>query len=155
FLVDAFAKDTPYDALARRILTATGPLSDHGEGAFLVAHGAMGGSPEAAAGAAARVFLGLQIQCAQCHDHPYDKRWKQQDFYGFAAFFARTRGKPFDPGVGAKKTVALFDVPFGQIKMKKHGTDEEVEVRPRFLGRDPEHGSGDLRRVVLAREIVA
>jgi uncharacterized protein DUF1553 len=39
--------------------------------------------------------------------------------------------------------------------MKKHGTDEEVEVRPRFLGHDPPHGPTDLRRVVLAREIVA
>src|SRR5262249_20959391 len=155
FLADAFIKNMHYDELARRILTASGPLSDHGEGAFLVAHGAMGGSPEAVAGATARVFLGVQIQCAQCHDHPYDKRYKQEDFYGFAAFFARTRGRPFDPGGGAKKTVALFDVPNGQIKMKKHGSDEEVEVRPRFLGRDPAHRPTDLRRAVLAREVVA
>jgi hypothetical protein len=145
FLVDAFAKNLPLDEMARRILTASGPLVDHGEGGFIFAHLGMGGSPEALAGATARIFLGLQIQCAQCHDHPYDRRYKQEDFYGLAAFFARTRAKP----------LALFDVLGGQIKMKKHGTGEEIEVRPHFLGRDPAHGYLEPRRTVLAREIIA
>jgi len=44
--------------------------------------------PEEAAVAVSRVFLGTQLQCARCHDHPFDK-WKQQDFYGLAGFFVR------------------------------------------------------------------
>jgi hypothetical protein len=154
FLVDAFARGLPYDELARKVLTATGPLAEHGEGGFLVTRGGMGGSPEAVAGATARIFLGLSLQCAQCHDHPYDPRYKQEDFYGLAAFFARTRARPADAGDG-KKTVELFDVRVGQIQMKKHGTDEEIAIRPRFLGREPAHTADDLRRPVLAREIIA
>ena len=156
FLVDAFARDLPYDDLTRRILGATGPLSERGEGGFVAAHLAGGGSPETLAGATARVFLGVQIQCAQCHDHPYDRRYRQEDFWGLAAFFARTKTRPFDMGDGSgKKTLVLFDVPKGQAIMKKHGTGEDVIVAPRFLGREPEHAEGDTRRAVLAREIVA
>jgi hypothetical protein len=41
------------------------------------------------AGRVARVFLGQRIDCAQCHDHPFDPRWKQSDFEGLAAFFCQ------------------------------------------------------------------
>jgi hypothetical protein len=157
FLADAFARNVPYDQLTHQILEADGPLSDHGAGGFVAAHLFGGGSPEALAGATARIFLGLQIQCAQCHDHPYDKRYKQEDFWGFAAFFARTKTRPLDMTDAGKKTLVLFDVPQGQAIMKKHGTNEDVDVivAPRFLGRDPAHTAGDSRRPVLAREIVA
>jgi hypothetical protein len=45
------------------------------------------GKPENLAAGTARVFLGLRIECAQCHDHPFDS-WKQQQFWSFAAFFS-------------------------------------------------------------------
>jgi Protein of unknown function (DUF1549)/Protein of unknown function (DUF1553) len=159
YLADAFAKDLPYDQLTHQILEADGSLVDHGEGGFVAAHLFGGGSPEALAGATARIFLGLQIQCAQCHDHPYDTRTKQEDFWGFAAFFARTKARPFDMTEAEKeptrKTLVVFDVPQGQAIMKKHGSNEDVVVAPRFLGRDPAHAAGEGRRPVLAREIVA
>ena len=41
----------------------------------------------------AQLFLGLRIQCARCHHHPFEK-WSQQDYYGFAAFFSRMQRKP-------------------------------------------------------------
>ena len=46
--------------------------------------------PEELATSTARIFLGLQIGCAQCHDHPF-AHWKQRDFWGYAAFFARVK----------------------------------------------------------------
>ena len=46
------------------------------------------GKPEKIAAKTARVFLGLQLDCAQCHDHPFD-HWKQTDFWGLAAYFAQ------------------------------------------------------------------
>jgi hypothetical protein len=46
------------------------------------------GQPEETATAVGRIFLGTQLQCARCHDHPSEK-WTQRDFYGMAAFFAR------------------------------------------------------------------
>ncbi len=152
WLVESFQKNGPYDKLTTEILADSGQVGEHGEIGFIVSHAARGGSPEAVAGATARVFLGLQIQCAQCHDHPYDKRWKQEDFYGLVAFFARTRGRLRKEG--DVKTLEVFDVPFGQARMKKHGTTDEVVVKPRFLGHDVPHPDADGRRNVLARDIV-
>src|SRR5436190_49298 len=45
-------------------------------------------SPEDASEAITQTFLGIQLQCARCHDHPYEQ-WKQRDFYGMAAFLSR------------------------------------------------------------------
>ena len=93
WLVKAFEENRGYDQIARALITASGDLRDNGAVGFVVARARGGGGPEAVTGAAARIFLGLQIQCAQCHDHPYDKRWKQEDFYGLVAYFARTKPK--------------------------------------------------------------
>jgi hypothetical protein len=103
YFVTAFNENWRYDRVATDILTATGTLRDNPAGAFLVAREKGGGGPEAAAGATARIFLGLQIQCAQCHDHPYDKRWKQTDFYGLVGYFARTKTRR-DKGEGKLKS---------------------------------------------------
>ena len=43
----------------------------------------------------AQVFMGMRIQCAQCHNHPFD-RWTQDDYYGFAAFFRRSAARARD-----------------------------------------------------------
>src|SRR5262249_42111360 len=63
-----------------------------------------------------RIFLGIQIQCAQCHDHPSDV-WKRQQFHEFAAYFARYRGER--PILEEKKFVgvALVSTPFGEHRM--------------------------------------
>lgn len=48
------------------------------------------GKPEEIAGASARMFLGVRIECAQCHNHPFDK-WKREEFWSYAAFFKDTQ----------------------------------------------------------------
>ena len=45
------------------------------------------GKPENLAAGAARIFLGIRLECAQCHNHPFDQ-WKREQFWGLAAFFA-------------------------------------------------------------------
>lgn len=47
--------------------------------------------PQWLAAESARLFLGVQIQCAECHDHPFTKQWKQTDFWGLAAFYSQVR----------------------------------------------------------------
>src|SRR5579863_95574 len=54
-------------------------------------------NPADLAGTVSKLFLGMQIQCAQCHDHPTEK-WKQQDFRRFAACFTRTKVQQIDKG---------------------------------------------------------
>ncbi len=85
YLSDAFAKDTPWDEIARSFITATGNIVEDGRTALLAAQWA---EPNDVAAEVSRIFLGVQIQCAQCHDHPTD-RWKRKQFHEFAAFFPR------------------------------------------------------------------
>jgi hypothetical protein len=78
-----FADNLRYDRLVADFLVSGG--EELGPALFYTSQELQ---PEKLAASTARIFLGLQIECAQCHDHPYD-RWKQKDFWGLAAFFAR------------------------------------------------------------------
>jgi hypothetical protein len=175
FFVTAFNENWRYDRITTDILTATGTLRDNPAGAFLVAREKGGGGPEAAAGSVARIFLGLQIQCAQCHDHPYDKRWKQTDFYGLVGYFARTKTRREKGDAKAKSAAAmpeatsgmmnvgmmtmgptyeLFDQNRGEAKMHAPGATKDVVIKPKFLGRSLPEPAGEPRRQTLARAVV-
>jgi hypothetical protein len=74
-----------WDQIVTAMLTATGDVHEHPETALLIAQGAQ--SAEVAA-EACRIFLGIQMQCANCHDHPSDV-WKRDQFHELAAYFPR------------------------------------------------------------------
>lgn len=84
---DKFAANTPWDEIARELITATGPID---ENPAVLLTTAQESKAEETAGEVSRVFMGVQIQCAQCHDHPTD-RWKRDEFQKFAAFFSGLR----------------------------------------------------------------
>ena len=92
----------------------------------------------------AQIFLGMRLQCASCHNHPFD-RWTMDDYYGFAAFLAQVGQKPGeDP-----REIILFHQGTGAIRHPVSGE----EVAPLYLGGDrPEMGGRD-PRVVLAEWI--
>jgi hypothetical protein len=85
-----FRKNTPFDQMARAILTAKGNATTASPAAFYYA---VGNSPERVAEAVARSLLGVRLGCAQCHNHPFTK-WKKEHFWGLAAFFAGTGTNP-------------------------------------------------------------
>jgi len=74
-----------WDKIVTSLLTASGPINEHGETGLIFAHN---GQADEIAAETSRIFLGIQIQCANCHDHPSDK-WKRQQFHQLAAFFPR------------------------------------------------------------------
>jgi hypothetical protein len=74
-----------WDEITTSLLTASGPVNDNGAAALLFAHE---GVAEEVSAEASRLFLGIQIQCANCHDHPWDS-WKRDQFHQFTAFFPR------------------------------------------------------------------
>ena len=104
WLSQQFADNVPYDEMTRQLVTAGGaspPAEADSEGesnadpmtspvAFLRA---TGGQPATMASSVSRVFLGVRLECAQCHDHPFAD-WTQEDFWGLAAFFAGSRLGP-------------------------------------------------------------
>lgn len=72
--------------VAEKFITCLGDVRENGGGAIMMAQD---GITEDSTAEISRIFLGIQIQCAQCHDHPYD-RWKREQFHELAAFFPRT-----------------------------------------------------------------
>lgn len=85
WLTEQLAKNVPYDRWVLDLFLAEGNAAEQGAPLYLAQF--RGQALETAEGVT-RTFLGTQIRCARCHDHPSDK-WTQKDFYGFAAFFAR------------------------------------------------------------------
>ena len=85
WLKTQFQKNRPWDEITTEILTATGKVQEEGQTALIFAH--QGDAAEVAA-EVSRIFLGIQIQCANCHDHPSDI-WKREQFHQLAAYFPR------------------------------------------------------------------
>jgi len=90
----------------------------------------------------AQVFMGMRIQCAQCHNHPFD-RWTMNDYYSFAAFFAQIGRKQGDD---PRETV-IYDRSDGEVNHLVTGKP----MRPKFLGGEEPEIKGESRREVLAR----
>jgi hypothetical protein len=90
----------------------------------------------------AQVFMGMRIQCAQCHNHPFD-RWTQNDYYGFAAFFSQVGRK----GTDDPRELVVFNSGGGEVT---HPVGGRV-MKPKFLGGATPEVAGKDRRVVLAK----
>tara|TARA_R110002072_G_scaffold303109_2_gene493992 strand:+ start:21484 stop:23910 length:2427 start_codon:yes stop_codon:yes gene_type:complete len=89
----AFARNRPFDEFARDIITATGSLSKNpAANLYKVAK-----KPGEAASTISQVFMGVRIECAQCHHHPFDQ-WSQRDYYGMEAFFTQVNFKSTPSG---------------------------------------------------------
>ncbi|GIW95620.1 MAG: hypothetical protein KatS3mg110_3661 [Pirellulaceae bacterium] len=138
WLEQQFAARARFDHIVADLLTAEG---DGTRGPALY-YASLEAKPEKLAASTAANFLGLQIQCAECHDHPFD-HWKQRDFWGYAAFFAQLQ-RPADNLPG---NFVVADTDSGEVYLP--GTDEVVP--PRFLSGElaPNDGYGT-RRARLA-----
>ncbi|HQX52762.1 MAG TPA: DUF1549 and DUF1553 domain-containing protein [Planctomycetaceae bacterium] len=77
-----FQNNVPFDQFARAVLTAEGSTVSESPAAFYQVQS----DPEKAARAVSQLFLGVRIECAQCHHHPFEK-WDRQDYYAWAGFF--------------------------------------------------------------------
>jgi hypothetical protein len=94
FLRQAIQQDVPYDAMVRQMLTAEGAGHKAGNGATGMLLRDMN-MPHDAMANALRLFLGTRLECAQCHNHPFD-HWKQKEFFEMAAFFGGIRYRDED-----------------------------------------------------------
>ena len=121
-------KNRPWDEIAREIIVAHGRNDENGAVTLSLAHESQ--APEMA-GEVARIFMGVQIQCAQCHDHPTDS-WKRKQFHEFASFFAGSRTRRVAKGanvyeVDASKGVPRYTMP------DKEDPQKQIPVEPRFF----------------------
>ena len=103
--------------------------------------------PESLAAGAARVFLGVRVECAQCHNHPFAK-WKREQFWSLAAFFSGIKSQPLGDVIGPGD----YDATKKDIMIP--GTDKVVQAR--FLdGSQPDWQKSTSTRATLADWITA
>lgn len=89
WLSDKLNKSVGWDEITHEILTASGKISENPPATFVGYHQA---DATRLAAETARIFLGQQIRCAECHDHPFD-HWKREEFHRLTAFYARSSAK--------------------------------------------------------------
>lgn len=85
WMAEQLNSNRKWDQIVTDLITFTGPANENGASTIYFVHEAV---PEEVAAEVSRLFLGIQIQCANCHDHPWDS-WKREQFHQFTAFFPR------------------------------------------------------------------
>ncbi len=95
WLTEEIAQNRRYDEIARSVITATGVWTNDPAANFFTAHEV---DPVRLTTRTTRMFLGLRLDCAQCHNHPFAE-WKQEDFHGLAAFYGGAQLAKFTSGV--------------------------------------------------------
>ncbi|MEZ6187760.1 MAG: DUF1549 domain-containing protein [Planctomycetota bacterium] len=134
WLAQQAAANRPWDQVIADLLTAEGPIAASGAGDYFRRYR---NAPEELAGNAAQALLGRQLQCAQCHDHPFDDSVGQREFWELAAFFARVQ----------VREEAVLEGPRGEVRL---GGEGEV-VAPKLFAAAPT--AGQPRRARLAELI--
>jgi len=145
FIRASFADNKPFDQFVRELLTGTG--SNYHNETATANYFKVTSDPAELTTSTSQIFMGVRLECARCHNHPFD-RWSQDDFYGMAAFFAKTH-----VGGGDQKDEATVYVDNnGEIKQPR----TMQTMPPKLLTDDqPVSGlQGDLR-VKLAQWITA
>jgi hypothetical protein len=133
-----FADNRPYDEMVRTILTARGSTADEGPASIYKALT----TPELMSRSFSQLFLGVRIECAQCHHHP-SERWGQEDYYALAGFFT---------GVGRKTLPGQPEAIFAQKGSELNHPRTGKPVPAHALGAAPADFSGAPdRRAVLAQ----
>ena len=113
--------NTPLDQFVRELLTANGStLRNPAANYYRISR-----DPENSTETTAQLFLGVRIQCAKCHNHPFE-RWTQDDYYGFAAFFSRVKRKA---GSLPDDEVVYGDIA-GEVRQPRTGKT----MKPKALG---------------------
>lgn len=148
WLEDALSKNITYDVLAQKLITAEGVSDENGGIVFLSRW-----SEEIPnmAGKTTSLFMGIRLQCAQCHDHPTEK-WKMEQFWGIAGFFSRVRRQEIRDADNKVKAVELFDGRRGEAMLP----NSTKVIEPKFLvGETPKMTSKDKRREVFAKLLIS
>lgn len=127
YLRDSFARNKTYDRMVYELVTATGNTTPgekdfNGATNFLVMK--LEENAAQATAQTSKLFLGLQVQCTQCHNHPFNE-WKQQKFWEFNAFFRQTRSMPSRPA-REKEPVQLVNQDFSGEGTGGSGASEAI-----------------------------
>lgn len=155
WLADEFNKNTPWDQLVKNILMSEGARDKNPATVFYLAHSEGNKQPEVqparVVATMSQMFMGVRLECCECHNHPFDDGLKQKDFWGVAAFFnglhANHTGKKdeaipviverFTKGPARKRNLEgqRDPAPFGEIVIPD--TNGKTEKARFLLGESP------------------
>jgi hypothetical protein len=124
WLRNQFVDNTRFDRLVGNFLTVSGG-QDTGP---VIYYRLLELKPEKLASSVAKCFLGVQLQCAECHDHPFVET-TQEDFWSFAAFFARVRNR-YGEQMSPFAQFSLYDSTEGEVTLP----DNDATIAPRYPG---------------------
>lgn len=138
WVYESLKHDKPLDQFARELLTANGSVFENPAANYWRASR----DPQDATETTAQLFLGVRIQCAKCHNHPFE-RWTQDNYYGIAAAFTRVGRKN---AVDAEEEV-IFTLPAGEVTQPRTGKQMKVHL---LLQGDVDVPADQDRRAVFA-----
>ena len=123
WLSDSFADNQPYDEMVSEILLAEGRVNESGP---LLFYAAAKMNAEELAARTSRSFLGMRLECAQCHDHPTEQ-WSQEDFWSLAAYFAQI-SRPQGKIEMVSPVLRVHDADFGDVTLP----ETDIVIKPRL-----------------------
>lgn len=142
WMVERLAQNRRWNEITAELLTATGDIQENGATALILVRS---GEPAEIAAEVSRIFLGIQIQCANCHDHPSDI-WKREQFHQLAAYF---------PRVSLRQTVLDGRATLLVSSVNSVGSrfGEEIRKNPeRFIAQLDRNGDGKLSQEEANRQ---
>jgi hypothetical protein len=161
-----FENNTAWDQVVRELLTACGstfanPPANYYRGTYDSHKPSIGRDPQSLAETTAQLFFGIRMQCAQCHNHPYE-RWTQDDYFHLAAWFAQVKVKPDQLHPGGDRpnypwqlkedAVVVYPARVGEVTQPRTGK----MMAPKIMGVPaPTITPGKDRRQVLAELLTA
>jgi hypothetical protein len=149
WLAKNFNDNVPLNKIVYELVTASGEIDKNPAGIYFVANPTV----DKITDNVTRMFLGVQLQCAQCHNHPFTD-WKQTEYWGMAAFFIKTKVNG-TPQQAAKKgvTLAVSENPKAKAGKKGGGLPESYKNVPaKFLqGNEPQMEQAGPARPTLGK----
>lgn len=142
-----FNANTPWDKLVTKLVTATGSVEDNAAVTYFLANR----SVDKLTDTVSQHFLGIQLQCAQCHNHPFTG-WKQNEYWGMATFFSHVQPEnPKNANKGGDNSKIGVRETAARTKLKDFFPESTKVVPAKFLGGpEPKITEGQPLRPILA-----
>jgi hypothetical protein len=139
WLRDSFRANKPVRTMVPELVTAEGSIYTNGPANYF----RVASNPDDLAETTAQVFMGVRLQCAKCHHHPFES-YGQDDYYGLAAYFSRIRAKNSDEFGLFGRELVVFVAKSGEVRQPRSGK----VMKPTPLGAAPADDPVDRRRAL-------
>ena len=155
FYREAFAKDRPWNEIVVDVVTASGHYEENGAVNYTLAQMQMPDDGVQLTAMTTRLFLGLQVQCTQCHNHPFNK-WQQDQFWEYNSFFRQVKKnelQKLDPNSGRMVddySEVVWQDFSGPVYYEKRSGVMQVAF-PRFEGHEVDPGADTDRRTEFGK----